>query len=50
MQYQKWMTKITSLLLVLSTTFVSNVSCHAIWGEVEIPESLRREVEMQEEE
>lgn len=48
MQYQKWLTKITSGLMVLSTMFVSNVSCHAIWGEVEIPECLRKEVEMQE--
>lgn len=49
MQYQKLLTKITSSLMVLSTLFVSSTSCHVLWGEVEIPECLRKEIEMQEE-
>lgn len=46
MHYQKLLTKITNGLIVLSTLFASNLSCHAIWGEVDIPECLRKEVEM----
>ena len=37
-------------LIELSDIFVSSAGCHGIWGEVEVPECLRKEVEMQEEE
>lgn len=45
MAYQKWFQRLTSCLLALSTFFVSSAGCHLVWGETELPHSIRDEYE-----
>lgn len=45
MFYKKWLPKLTSGLLALAAVFATSMGCHAIWGEVEVPEFLRNELE-----
>ncbi|MBQ3784393.1 MAG: hypothetical protein II838_13965 [Lachnospiraceae bacterium] len=41
---KKWLPKITSGLLALSAVFATSMGCHAIWGEIEVPECLHYEM------
>ncbi len=45
MFHKKWIPKLTSGLLALSAVFATSMGCHIIWGEVEVPECLRKELE-----
>lgn len=42
--------KVNEQLIGLSDVFTSQVGCIGFWGEVEVPESLRKELENKEEE
>lgn len=46
MENNKWIRRITSGLLILSTVFATSMGCHAFWGEVEVPECLRKKTEV----
>lgn len=45
MVYKKWFQKLTGCLLALSAFFVSSAGCHWVWGETELPQSIRDEYE-----
>lgn len=40
MANSKWIRRITSSLLMLSTVFAASMGCHIFWGEVDVPECL----------
>ena len=48
MENSKWIRRVTSGLLMLSTVFATSMGCHVVWGDVEVPECLRKEAESQE--
>ena len=45
MEYQGWFKKLTKTLLALSVVFATSAGCHSFWGEVEVPECMRAELE-----
>ena len=50
MSKEQMIKKLSEQLIDLSDVFISSTGCHGIWGEVEVPECLRKELENREEE
>lgn len=43
--YKKWFQMLTGCLLALSAFFVGSAGCFSLWGETELPQSIRDEYE-----
>ena len=50
MSKERVINRLSEQLIALSDVFLSSTSCHGVWGEVEVPECLRKELENREEE
>ena len=37
--------RLSEQLIELSDVFISSAGCHGVWGEVEVPECLRKDLE-----
>lgn len=49
MSKEQMIKRVSQQLLDLSDVFISSTGCHGVWGEVEVPECLRKELEEKQE-
>ena len=45
MSKKQMIRKLSEQLIELSDVFISSTGCHGVWGEVELPECIRKELE-----
>lgn len=49
MSKEQMIKRLSEQLIDLSDVLISSTGCHGIWGEVEVPECLRRDLEEKQE-